>query len=380
MWASLTLFIPFTLFADISALYLSWYDDPTTTMTIQWHTPEEEYGNTIYIKGFDDNWSKIDGEHTRLKSLLIHKVSLTSLTPDTEYSFRIGNHSKIYHFQTAPDTLEEPLHFVIGGDVYENIKRFRRMSKTVLEHQPRFIVLGGNIAYALSAPPFKASAMRRWLAFFKDWTESMISESGYIIPFVVTPGNHDIAPDKYELFFTFFAFPKKQLYRTLEFGDYLTLILLDTGHFQPIEGRQTHWLEKTLAAHAHVPYRFAVYHEAGYPSYYPYYGTIPKKIRKYWAPLFEKYHLTAAFENHNQAYKRTHPIKANQVDADGVIYIGDGSWGATPRRTKDLWFLAERQKKNSVLIVELTPQEATVQAIDLLNNKLDKVSLHPINK
>lgn len=379
MWR-LLIFFPLSLFADISALYLSWYGDPTTTMTIQWHTRLEEFGDTILFQTSDHTWEPIEGEHIPLESVLVHKVSLEHLSSGTDYAFRIGTDPKVYRFRTAPANLDEPLRFVIGGDVYSNIKLFRRMAKTVMENEPHFAVLGGDIAYALTIHPFRSSAMRRWLAFLKDWKEMMISPDGKILPFLIVPGNHDITSDNYENFFSLFAFPQKQLYRALDFGSYLTLFLLDTGHFQPIEGRQTFWLEKTLATRTSIPYRFAVYHEAAYPSFYPYQGLIPKKIRTLWVPLFEKYRLLAAFENHNHTFKRTHPIKANQVDPDGVIYVGDGGWGAPPRIPKDLWYLAKRHRKNSILLVELTSQEAAIRALDLLNNPLDQITLLPVNK
>lgn len=379
MWRFLFL-LPFLLNAEITALYLSWYGDPTTTMAIQWHTPQDHIGDTIVIKTLDGEWAPIDGEHTVLEQILVHKVSLINLDPNTEYSFRIGTDPKIYHFRTAPDNLDEPLRFVVGGDIYSSTKLFRRMSKTVLETAPHFIVLGGDIAYALSVHPFRSSALRRWTAFLKDWKDYMISSDGHIIPFLIVPGNHDISSDNYEIFFSLFAFPQKQLYRAVDFGSYLSLILLDTGHFQPIEGRQTLWLDKTLAARTSTPYRFAVYHEAAYPSFYPYHGLIPKKIRTHWAPLFEKYNLLAAFENHNHAFKRTYPIKANQIDPSGVVYLGDGGWGTPPRKTNDLWYLAKRNRKNSILLVELTSFEAHIQALDMLKNSLDQLTLIPANK
>ena len=380
MWRFLILLPLSSLFAEMSALYLSWYGDPTSTMTIQWHTQLEEFGDTIHIRTLDDNWVPIKGEHTTLEQVLIHKVSLENLDPGTEYAFRIGTNPKIYRFRTAPNNLDEPLRFVIGGDVYANTKLFRRMAKTVMENDPHFAVLGGDIAYALNIHPFRSAPLRRWLAFLKDWKETMITSDGRIVPFLIVPGNHDVASDNYDIFFKLFAFPQKQLYRSVDFGSYLSLLLLDTGHFQPIEGRQTLWLDKTLSARTSIPYRFAIYHEAAYPSFYPYHGAIPKKIRALWAPLFEKYNLQAAFENHNHAFKRTYPIKANQVDPDGVVYIGDGSWGAPPRKTNDLWYLAKRNRKNSVILVELTAQEASIQALDLLNNPLDQLTLSPVIK
>ncbi|HSX11572.1 MAG TPA: fibronectin type III domain-containing protein [Chlamydiales bacterium] len=374
MWRFLFLLPFLSLNGEITALYLSWYADPTTTMAIQWHTPQEEYEDTIFLEG-----KAVSGTHAPLERLLVHKVMLENLTPNTEYTFRIGTDPKVYRFRTAPDNLDTPLRFIIGGDVYAKTKIFRRMSKTVMENHPHFAVLGGDLAYAIHTHPF-TSPFRRWTSFLSDWKDHMIGADGHIIPFLIVPGNHDISSDNYEMFFTLFAFPQKQLYRAVDFGSYLSLFLLDTGHFQPIEGRQTLWLDKALAKRSAVPFRFAIYHEAAYPSHYPYQGVVPKKIRTHWVPLFEKYSLMAAFENHNHAFKKTYPIKAGQIDPSGVVYIGDGGWGATPRKTNDLWYLEKHTRKNSVFLVELTSSEASIQALDLLNNQLDIISFNQVNK
>lgn len=370
------IFFPFALFAEISALYLSWYQDPTTTMTIQWHTPLFEYGDAIWLETAEHSWVEMQGEHASLDSILIHKMELSSLKPGTEYRFRIGDDAKVYTFKTAPLTLDEPLRFVVGGDVYAKPKIFRRMCQTVLENDPHFAVLGGDLAYAISMFSSKSSSLRKWLSFLKDWKDYMIHSDGKIIPFLLVPGNHDIASDDYNLFFTLFAFPKKQLYRTIDFGSYLSLFLLDTGHFQPIDGPQMVWLEKALASRQDVMYRFAVYHEAAYPSFYPYQNPTSRKLRETWTPLFEKYHLMAAFENHNHAFKRTYPLKAGQIDATGVIYLGDGGWGARARRTKDIWYLEKRQKKSNIFMVELSKEKTNIRALDLFNTPIDQITIN----
>lgn len=364
----------FSLLADISALYLSWYGDPATTMTIQWHTLVEERSQALLLQQGEE-WEEVPSEETALPTLLVHKATLDHLEPNTEYAFKVGD-SPTYRFRTAPTTLTEPLRFVIGGDIYANRKLFRRMAQTAIEHDPLFAVLGGDIAYAINNNPFRSSGLRRWSSFFKEWKEAMITSNNRIIPFLIVPGNHDITPHQYELFFQLFAFPKKQLYRTVDFGSYLTLFLLDTGHFQPIDGRQPIWLEKALASHMDVPYRFAIYHEAGYPSYYPFEATTPRKIRAHWVPLFEKYHLLAAFENHNHAFKRTYPLLNNKVDPQGVIYLGDGSWGVIPRITKDAWYLDKRGRKNALFVVELTPEKGTIEALTPLNQSIDRIEFN----
>ncbi len=376
MWLFFFLVSFLALFAESSALYLSWFDDPTTTITIQWHTEAQEIDDTVRLK-VQDGWESFEGSHIFLEQVLVHTIAFENLTPNTEYSFTIGVDPKIYSFQTAPATLEEPLRFIVGGDVYFSTKLFRRMSQTVLENNPHFIVLGGDLAYALNVHPFRVSPLRRWLSFLKEWKEHMIHPDGKVIPFLLLPGNHDITPNNYNLFFNLFAFPEKQLYRAIDFGSYLSLILLDTGHFQPIEGEQTRWLDEALSTRTDTPYRFAVYHEAAYPSHYDYRGVTPTKIRTHWSPLFEKYNLLAAFEHHNHAFKRTYPIKADQKDLSGVVYIGDGCWGAFARKTHDQWYLEKRGRKNNVVLVELNATQATVKSLDLLNHPLDEITFSP---
>jgi hypothetical protein len=57
--------------------------------------------------------------------------------------------------------------------------------------------------------------------------------------------------------------------------------------------------------------------------------------RKHWVPLFERYRVDAVFEHHDHTYKRTHPLIDSRPNANGVPYLGDGSWGKI-RRPMDL--------------------------------------------
>jgi 3',5'-cyclic AMP phosphodiesterase CpdA len=254
------------------------------------------------------------------------------------------------------------------------------MGKTLLKLDPLFAVLGGDLAYALGLPltmNLLTTPARQWRNFLADWKETFLAANNRLIPFLVAAGNHDITPDQYELFFSLFAFPKQELYRAIDFGSYLSLILLDTGHFQPIDGRQTLWLEKTLSKRSSVPYLFAAYHEGAYPSHYPYNGTKPKKIRTHWCPLFDKYHVQAAFEHHNHTYKKTYPLKAGAIDPEGTLYFGDGCWGVYPRKTFNDWYLDIRSRKNNAYFIELDATSASIKALGLNGEILDDTKINP---
>lgn len=365
------------LAADALALYLSWYGDPATTMTIQWHTPHEKPNDVVEFQPLGKEWTKAQGSHLELGDRLIHTVELAQLTPDTEYSFRLGEDPAIYKFRTAPQTLDRPLRFCIGGDLYHTIDLFRKMCRVVTHKDPLFVVLGGDIAYAINRNPFRlrSTAKNQWFSFLQEWKEEMISPEGQVIPFLIVAGNHDISPEHADLFFDLFAFPERTLYRTVDFGNYLSLFLLDSEIFDPIEGKQTEWLAETLLSHTKAPFQFAIYHIGAYPSVYPYSGEIPQKIRKFWCPLFDQYDLPAAFEHHNHSFKRTFPIRNNKIHDRGVIYFGDGCWGALPRKTNSEWYLAKRGRMNNVYMVEITSKSAKIEAIGLQGEQIDSLEI-----
>jgi acid phosphatase type 7 len=376
MWILAFVLFAGQLAAEITALYLSWYGDPLTTMAIQWHTPESNVSDEVEIQELGGTWKAFKGSHQQIEDRLVHKILLDHLSPDTEYSFRLGADPAIYKFRTAPNTLTSPLLFCTGGDLYQTPDLFRKMCRVVAAKRPLFVVLGGDIAYALTHNPFKfrSTAKKQWFSFLQEWKEEMITPEGQVIPFLIVPGNHDLSPSDNELFFDLFAFPEKKLYRAVDFGNYLSLILLDSAIFEPIEGMQTEWLDKALSDRKRFPFQFAIYHKAAYPSVYPYNGEIPKQIRTYWCPLFDKHNLQAAFENHNHAFKRTFPIKNNKMDNAGVIYLGDGCWGAAPRRTNSEWYLAKREQKNNVYMIEISKESAKIEAVGLQGEEIDSLT------
>ena len=111
-------------------------------------------------------------------------------------------------------------------------------------------------------------------------------------------------------------------YNVLDFGDYLSLVLLDTGHISPIGGEQTAWLDKTLAARVDCPNLFVYNHVPAYPSHQEFDssngGGTGADNRKYWTPLFRRYNVDVVFEHHDHMFERTKPMLDGHVDEDGA--------------------------------------------------------------
>jgi acid phosphatase type 7 len=122
------------------------------------------------------------------------------------------------------------------------------------------------------------------------------------------------------------------------------LITLDSDHITEVT-LQTEWLDSTLTAHEGKRWNLVQWHVAAWPSVRDFNGDIPVKIRNHWIPVLEKHNVNLVIEAHDHAYKKTVPIRNNaRDDENGIIYIGDGGWGAPIRETKNpdnFWWLDE---------------------------------------
>ncbi len=351
-----------------TVLYLTWLEDPTTTMTVQWQTEESETSSILtYQMLEEEEWHQAEGKAELLSdsTVLMHQVDLKGLKPDGEYRLRIGDEKRVYRFKTMPEEETRPVRFVVAGDAYYYLSLFRKTNQQIAKTDPDFIVVGGDIAYTYNNRAFFKGPqweVRRWQTFLREWQETMVDSEGRLIPILPVVGNHDLRKPKeggerpVPLFYQVFAMPERlKAYRALDFGNYLSLLLLDTGHSSPIAGPQTVWLGEMLKERKDAKTLMAVYHVAAYPSVYGYKDSVPTRIRDFWIPLFEKYGLDTAFENHNHAYKRTYRIKGGKRDPKGVQYLGDGAWGVAPRAIKNSksWYMASAARVNCFWVVTL---------------------------
>lgn len=323
-----------------AALFLTWQRDPTTTMTIQWVGNEKDAAARpiFYAKEGMHHWKSQAGTSRRfpLTDQWIFRTELTGLEPGTDYRFRVGHDSAEERFRTMPAKATNTIQFVSGGD--SGIGTHAVQTNHVAAAQsPMFVVLGGDIAYENGLSP------AIFLQFLRNYSRDLRDEHKRLIPLLGCIGNHEVlggykktrkeAPFFYSIFDGLFS---EHGYASLDFGDYLSLIFLDTNHTSPIEGAQTDWLANTLKQREDFPTVFVYNHVPAFPSYRPFKfdngeETIGGSSRKHWVPLFERYNVDAVFEHHDHTFKRTHPLLDGRVNANGIVYLGDGSWGKLRR-------------------------------------------------
>lgn len=371
------LFLFCSLVAEPLAIYLTWIDDPLTTMEVMWLT---SCGGSDQLTMGEKSFQ---GKHEYLPQLsaTLHQVSLKELKPGEIYSFSVEGEN--YRFQVPKGDL--PLHFIVAGDCYHGDKPiFVQMLKTMSEQKPDFVVFAGDLAYTV-VKKRGPEAPLRWITFFEA-TNQYLKNGDLLIPFITTIGNHEVigsfgqTPEQAKLYYTFFP---NGGYRKLNFDTTLSLFLLDSGHTHEIPGAQTEWLAKALKEDKKIPYRFAIYHVPAYPSVRPYTYRPSREIRKNWVPLFEENKILAAFEHHDHALKRTFPILNKEVVSEhGVVYFGDGSCGVDdprpPKQVGTVWYLAHSKQSQAVWDVSLTKEKATFKALGLKGEILDQTTLAPL--
>jgi hypothetical protein len=393
-WLSLLNLLIYLLFysscqADLASetVYLTWQRQPDTTITIQWLSHSDQFNDRIRYQRYDETtWHFVEGTHDSLlphSGCFLHRVELNGLKPDTDYYFKLDQYDKEYAFRTMPTTLIHPIRFVVGGDMYhDELSLMDQTCRQAAKTNPSFALVGGDIAYAVQKM-HSLENTQRWVDWIKIWSQSMVTPGGRLIPVIAVLGNHDLPgqyhqhPTQAKTFSALFPMPGKQIYNVLDFGSYLSVILLDSGHANPIGGKQTNWLNFVLQNRQHVLYRFAIYHIPAYPSIRSFHNRLSAAIRRHWVPLFEKGGIQVAFEHHDHAYKRTYPLLNQHIDPQGVIYVGDGAWGIEKPRKPSIFrrrpfYLNQFASTRHFIVVTLQEKHSHLMTLDDQGRVIDE--------
>ncbi len=380
---------------DLVGLYLTWSHDPTTTMTINWVDIYSDSSDTLwYRKQGAESWSRVTATRSTVgpTTLQLRRSELTDLQPGSMYEFGIGaqpqDASHFWRFRTMPAELTHTLRFVAGGDMMHNRAMLDAMSRQAQRLDPDFAMFLGDLAYA------NGVTGTRWIDWLQSWKEFSVAKDKRLIPIVMAIGNHEVRreaegknpQEDAPYFYSLFQLPQDRSYYALDFGKYLSLILLDSEHTQPIAGAQAEWLGEALCDRADQEFVFVGYHWPAYGTTKAPEGGLPidapkaVAIRKNWVPHFERYGISAAFENDHHNFKRTHPLRNHRRDdANGILYLGDGAWGVVPREVPSPevgWWLAKAESRNHLWEVELhSDGTAGMRAIDPEGTVFDRVEL-----
>lgn len=263
-----------------------------------------------------------------------HIVRLKDLKPNTRYYFTIKDtegFGRTYYFSTVSDSPNERFSFIAGGDSRDNRVVRQKADKLVAKLKAHAVLFNGDFT--------GIDIEKQWKEWFLDW-ENSIDTDGRITPLIVTRGNHEHSN---KVLVSLFDVPhKKVFYNTVFGGNLLNLVSLNS-EIQKV-GPQKIFLRNTLAEHANFQWQIIQYHR-------PVRAHVASKKEmqtqyKNFVPLFEKHkNVRLCLENDSHTWKVTWPIvSSKEADADegfkrddakGIVYAGEGTWGAPLRAADD---------------------------------------------
>lgn len=382
---------PFSLtsWAEPFNVYLMLGNEPATSIIVQYHTKVETATTTVLyatepIRGHRELYPwKTTGTTWQIPGLAdnrwLHAVTLQNLRPATTYYFIAGDtqngFSEERSFRTQPGGTA-PFRFVIGGDMGIKDETRQLLSKAG-KTNPDFAVIGGDIAYENGIIEDYA----KFDTWFDHWDRYMRTFDGRMIPMICGIGNHEVnkleSDDQWvrsPFYMNYFTKAVEGVPNfTRKVNDQTVMYFLDSSHLIP-HASQTEWLKSEFETYKELPNQFAVYHVPLYPSCRPYDGAGSAAGRKHWAPLFDEYRLDVGFEHHDHTFKRTKRIRNNAVHPEGVLFLGDGSFGVGARTVDEMrrWYEAIAAPVGHFWIVDIDGESQKFQAMDQFGNIFDR--------
>lgn len=340
-------------------------EDPSTSFGIAWTTisgineATVEYGTTTGTYP-----SSVKGTVNFVSATLgsVSEVTLTGLTPDTTYYYRVGGiqggFSKEHSFRTAPkqDAQCGTFRFAVFGDSraesWEGDKGASNTWKTISQASlsnspgPDFLLHGGDIVY-------DGNQQKQW-----DNHLNATTPVSAVVPIMYTLGNHDDGPTAGDgaNYNKIFHLPRasKALggsdtedYYFFTWGNAL-FISLSTESFSggSIKFKdQADWMDQVLTQYP-KRWKIVIMHRPIYTHRIDVFGldlSHPPNEAGHnaaFVPVFNKHHVDIVFQSHNHFYERYAPSNCTNGGSNtpcpvssfdqGTVYITTGGAGAFP--------------------------------------------------
>lgn len=360
-------------------LYLTWEQSDTAhTQTIVFQTVGRAVEPRVELLIPGQTKAKSFPAKTKMLEAIgrrVHWVTVTGLEARTTYKFRAGDQkygmSGWHTFRTLPND-DTTIKILAGGDMYRHPETVQLL-QSGRKLDPDVALVGGDIAY----DDGNMNNFSFWDDWFDNWAKHLNQKEGRIVPMIAAIGNHEVrghfGRPKTDAPFFFAYFPQgPEPYFQRRLGREIDLVVLDTGHVTSHQA-QVPFLEKALRE-SKTRFQLALYHVPCYPTHRPYEDYYSAQGRQHWVPLFDRYDLDIALENHDHVFKRTHPLKANKLDRTGTVYLGDGCWGMGTRTVvSPRWYHKKAQAKEHVWLLQNEKNGMRCEAYDTKGQLFDRV-------
>lgn len=373
---------------------LAYRDDPATTMVIGWTGDNGtlHYGTTDFGTTYASYPSTATvARQVTWKGQDRKFVRLTGLTPNTVYYFVVhdaaSQTSQRFKFQTLSDNPNTPVSFISGGDSRQAVTvagipvencptdcrtMRQRGFQLVAKFRPDFIAFNGDFVRNTLGIGVNAE----WEEWFADFSLSR-SIDGKMYPVVLTQGNHEDAADMYNMF----DIPQDEYYVLNIHGGLTRFYVLNSELNACSNATQLSWITNDLTAHTGTSveprWKIVQYHIPTFAMGNGY-GLVQDQMNC-WIPLFEQAKVKLIMESHTHITKWTYPCLKNsggtdfiRDDVNGIVYIGEGQWGA-PHRSLDFTganqkpFVRDQAVLDNFFFVRVSQDTIQIQGVQFQN-------------
>lgn len=372
--------------------------DNSTSRTIMWQSDNSESDaiieyrqdetDTIQTINATDKAFTDDGSTT-----YIHKATLTGLTPNTKYEYRVGysndRRSDWYSLETAGASVYDVL--IYPDSQSGDYSQWEEIVKDSAHRNPRtalYISMGDLVD--------NGEQDYQW----RTWLNSIRPLSA-TVPLATTLGNHEMYTLDWKMrepyaYLNYFAVPPNgneifnRRYYSYDFGD-VHYVVLDTQlyesnhednhdtHHPDLYDVQIQWLRQDLAANTKKwtvvlmhrdPFQYAfdrpgASRAAGFDEE----GVL-------FMPIFDEFNVDLVLSAHLHSYRNRGHVRNFNRDASGPLYILTGIAGDA-RRPK--WkehpldvYVAPDRDKNNYMTMTVTPNQLIVKAFLPDGTQLDE--------
>ena len=372
--------------------------DNSISRTIMWQSDNSEADAVIEYRlegaeksqtiGATDKAFTDDGSTT-----YIHEATLTGLTPNTKYEYRVGygtdRRSDWYRLETAGASVYDVL--IYPDSQSGDYSQWEEIVKSSALRNPRtalYISMGDLVDNGEHAYQW-----RTWLNSIKPLSAN--------VPLATTLGNHEMYTLDWKMrepyaYLNYFAVPPNgnetfnRRYYSYDFGD-VHYVVLDTQlyesnhednhdtHHPDLYDVQIQWLRQDLAANTKKwtvvlmhrdPFQYAIDRPGASRDV----GFNEEGVL--FMPIFDEFNVDLVLSAHLHSYRNRGHVRNFDRDASGPLYILTGIAGDT-RRPK--WkehpldvYVAPDRDKNNYMAMTVTPNKLIVKAFLPDGTQLDE--------
>ena len=372
--------------------------DNSTSRTIMWQSDNSESDAVIEYRlagsentqsiGATDKVFTDDGSTT-----YIHEATLTGLTPNTKYEYRVGysndRRSDWYSLETAGASVYDVL--IYPDSQSGDYSQWEEIVKDSAHRNPRtalYISMGDLVDNGEHAYQW-----RTWLNSIRPLSAN--------VPLATTLGNHEMYTLDWKMrepyaYLNYFAVPPNgneifnRRYYSYDFGD-VHYVVLDTQlyesnhddnhdtHHPDLYDVQIQWLRQDLAANT-KKWTIVLMHRDPFQYAFDRPGASRdvgfNEEGVLFMPIFDEFNVDLVLSAHLHSYRNRGHVRNFDRDASGPLYILTGIAGDA-RRPK--WkehpldvYVAPDRDKNNYITMTVTPNKLIVKAFLPDGTQLDK--------